>query len=138
MFQGTETLKKTPSILGNRNPKKLLMFQEVTFWAQKLKKPTLEKLLLFQKVTFNTWKSNISYKEPKFSKIKILDYNCNIVFFFNYIIFFSILNKLLFFIFWEIFAMLMITLIFFLERFWYLSRAFFCSLSLFSFIIISW
>ena len=81
MFQGTETLKKTPNILGNGNPKKLLMFQEVTFWAQKLKKPTLEKVILFQEVTLNTWKSNISYKEATFSKIKILDYNCNIMFF---------------------------------------------------------
>ena len=32
-------------ISGNRNPKKLLIFQEVTSRAQKMKKPTLEKLI---------------------------------------------------------------------------------------------
>ena len=36
-------------ILGNRNPKKLLIFQEVTFHARKV--PTLKKFLIFQELS---------------------------------------------------------------------------------------
>ena len=37
-------------VSGNINPKKLLIFQEVTFPAQKIKKTTLKKLLKCSKI----------------------------------------------------------------------------------------
>ena len=57
IFRETETPKKffifqeteLAYISGNGNPKKLLIFQKVTFRARKIKKKlTLEKLLLFR------------------------------------------------------------------------------------------
>ena len=42
-------------ILGNRDPKRLFIFHEVTFRAQKIKKPYL-KNLIFLKITFSSHK----------------------------------------------------------------------------------
>ena len=63
IFQEKKTPKKIPYILGNRNPKKLLVFQEVIFGAQKMKKPTLNFFYIsgngtfypFPKVALNTF-----------------------------------------------------------------------------------
>ena len=41
-ISGTETPKRVPYISGNENPGKLLMFQEVTFQARKIKKTRSE------------------------------------------------------------------------------------------------
>ena len=43
MFQEKEFSK----ILGNENPKKLLIFWEVTFWSRKRKQKSLLKSLLY-------------------------------------------------------------------------------------------
>ena len=58
IFRKTETPKKffifqeteLSHISGNGNPKKLLIFQEVTFRARKVKKPTLKKLVISQEM----------------------------------------------------------------------------------------
>ena len=95
---------------------------------------TLKKLLIFQGVTWKAWKSKNFYEEAKFSKWKYF-FIIIIKRFFSFYNIFSILKKYLFFIFWEILRVTLITLLpllFSLKRFWYLSRAFLCSLSLFS------
>ena len=71
IFKETETLKKLFAfqkcelsyILGNGNLKKILLFQEVTFQAQKMKKnPTLKKFLIFQEMGISSHKlKKISY-----------------------------------------------------------------------------
>ena len=51
-FQETETTKKFFILeeTGNRNFKNLVIFLEITFRVQKIKKPTLKKLLIFQEM----------------------------------------------------------------------------------------
>ena len=46
IFQGT----KLSYISGNTNPKKLFTFQELSFVAQKMKKPTLKKCPTFKEM----------------------------------------------------------------------------------------
>ena len=46
-ISGKGNSEKNPYISGNGNSKKLLIFQEVTSRAQKIKNPTLKKLLIF-------------------------------------------------------------------------------------------
>ena len=53
-------LKRMLSLyLENVNPKKLLIFEEVTFWAQKIKSPLWEKFSYFAKWNFLAPKSLI-------------------------------------------------------------------------------
>ena len=71
--------EKNPYISGKRNPKKI---QEVTFQAQKMKKPTLKKILAFQEMELSYISGGnlqslkiknfyiFSHKEAKFSKLK--------------------------------------------------------------------
>ena len=59
-FRKTETMNKFfifqetefSYIWGNGNPKKLLILQEITFRARKIKKPTLRKFLIFWEMDF--------------------------------------------------------------------------------------
>ena len=53
---GKQKARKISYISANGNPKKLLIFQEVTFRARKIKKPTLKKSLIFQKIELSNSK----------------------------------------------------------------------------------
>ena len=119
-ISGSGNPEKTLFILGNGT---FFTFQEIAFWAWKMKKPTLKvflifremglsspksgKPLIFQEVICKAWKSKISYtvpyQEAKFSKSKfflIIIIKC----FFSFYDPFLYTQPVYFFIFWEVFV----------------------------------
>ena len=55
------------------DPKKLLIFKEVTFRARKMKNPILKKLLIFQEIDlFNLWLKRRNFQSLKVKQEAIL------------------------------------------------------------------
>ena len=86
IFKETETLKKLFAfqkcelsyILGNGNLKKLLLFQEVTFQARKMRKTHFEKSFIFPEMKLSSQKHKklLTFQEelPKPQKPKLKSY----------------------------------------------------------------